>query len=165
MQKLVIALTVFLSILLESVVFRFFAISGVVPNITMILVICYALHHEDEKAAMIGLLAGLAKDVTVGRIIGISAITFMILGYITGHYNHKIFAEHVTTPVVITMVGTFFHESIYLLFVFFLGYQVDILYAAQQVWLVQLLYNLIMVIPVYAAVRKLLQRPVMKKRY
>lgn len=165
MQKAVIAFTVFLSILLESAVFRFLPISGVVPNITMILVICFALHKEADEAAFIGLLAGLIKDITVGRIIGISAITFMILAFLTGHYNHKIFAEHITTPVVITMAGTLFHESLYLLFVFFLGYQVDLLHAAQQVWIVQLLYNLLVVIPVYAAVRRLLKWPVMKKQY
>ena len=165
MQKFVIAVTVFISIVLESAFFPFLSMNGVVPNITMILVICYALYQEEDQAAVIGLLAGLVKDIAVGRIIGVSAITFMMLGYFTSHYKHKIFAEHATTPLIITIFGTFFHESCYLLFVFFLGYQVNLIYAVQQVWILQALYNFLMVMPVYFALRKVLNWHVMKKQY
>ncbi|MDW7671491.1 MAG: rod shape-determining protein MreD [Bacillota bacterium] len=164
MQKIVIALSFFISIVLESAFFPFISMNGVVPNLTMILVICYALHQEEDKAAVTGLLAGLVKDTAVGRIIGVSAITFMMLGYLTSHYKHKIFAEHATTPLIITLMGTLFHETFYLLFVFFLGYQINLIYT-QQVWILQALYNLLMVMPVYLALRKLLNWHVMKKQY
>jgi rod shape-determining protein MreD len=164
MQKIVIVLSIFISIVLESAFFPFISMNGVVPNLTMILVICYALYQEEDKAAVIGLLAGLVKDAAVGRIIGVSAITFMMLGYLTSHYKHKIFAEHATTPLIITLMGTLFHETFYLLFVFFLGYQINLIYA-QQVWILQAFYNFLMVMPVYLALRKLLNWHVMKKQY
>ncbi|MEN1762064.1 rod shape-determining protein MreD [Anoxynatronum sibiricum] len=165
MQKYVIALTVLLSIIAESALFPFLSIKGVVPNLTLILVISYALYEEEGNAGLIGLLAGLTKDIVVGRIIGVSAISFMLTGYFVAHYNRKIFAEHVTTPLILVMLATLFHESIYLLFVFLLGYQVDLLYAIHQVWMIQFLYQLIMTVPVYAFVRKLLQCHGMKKQY
>jgi rod shape-determining protein MreD len=162
MQKLIILLTVFISILLESALFRFFAVRGVVPNLTLILILCYALYYEEDKTAFIGLLAGLTKDITVGRIVGISAISFMLIGYLTAHYNQKIFAEHVTTPVILTVAATLFHETIYLFFIFFLGYQVHLMYTIPQVWAVQAVYNAVMTVPVYFAMRRLLHWHVMK---
>jgi len=165
MQKYVIALTVLISIVAESAFFRFLSIGGVVPNLTLILVISYALYEEENRAGLIGLLAGLSKDIVVGRIIGVSAISFMLAAYFVAHYNRKIFTEHMTTPLVLVMLATVFHESIYLLFVFLLGYQVDLIYAFQHTWMMQLIYQLLMTLPVYVSVRRLLQWHVMKKQY
>lgn len=165
MQKIILALTIVFSIVIESALFPFISIAGVVPNVTMILVISLALRQNDEKAAVIGFAAGLTKDIVVGRIIGISGITFMLIGYFIGRYNHKIFPDHLTTPIILTILGTLFHEAIYLLFVFFLGYQIDLFVAVSQVWIIQAIYNFLMVFPVYAAVRQLYHWRVMKKQY
>jgi len=165
MQKIILVLTIVFTIVIESAFFPFISIAGVVPNITMILVICLALRQNDEKAALIGLAAGLTKDIVVGRIIGLSGITFMLIGYFIGKYNHKIFPDHLTTPIILTILGTFFHEGAYLLFVFLLGYQIDLLLAVSQIWIIQVIYNFIMVFPVYIGVRQLYQWQVMKKQY
>lgn len=165
MQKIIIALTIVISIVLESAFFPFISLAGIVPNLTLILVICLALRQDNDKGALIGFAAGLTKDIVVGRIIGVSGITFMIIGYFIGKYNHKIFPDHLTTPLILTMFGTLFHESVYLLFVFFLGYQIDLFLAVSQVWVVQLIYNFLMVFPVYAAVNQLYRWHFMKKQY
>ncbi len=165
MQKFILVLAIIFSIVIESALFPFISIAGVVPNITMILVICLALRQNDEKAALIGLAAGLTKDIVVGRIIGISGITFMLIGYFIGKYNHKIFPDHLTTPIVLTIFGTLFHEASYLLFVFLLGYQVDLILAVSQIWIIQAIYNFLMVFPVYIGVQQLYQWQVMKKHY
>ena len=165
MQKIILGITIVLSIVLESAFFPFITIAGVVPNITLILLICLALRHDAEKGALIGLLAGLTKDIVVGRIIGVSGITFMLLGYFIGKYNHKIFPDHLTTPLILTLLGTLFHESVYLLFVFFLGYQVDLMLAVTQIWILQGIYNFLLVVPVYFLIQQLFQWHVMKKQY
>lgn len=165
MQKIILVLTIIFSIVMESAFFPFISIAGVVPNITMILVICLALRQNDEKAALIGLAAGLTKDIVVGRIIGLSGITFMLIGYFIEKYNHKIFPDHLTTPIILTIIGTLFHEASYLLFVFLLGYQVDLLLAVSQIWIIQVIYNFLMVFPVYIGVQQLYQLQVMKKQY
>lgn len=165
MQKIILALTIVVSIVLESALFPFISIAGVVPNITLLLVICLALRHHDDKSALIGLLAGVTKDIVVGRIIGVSGITFMLLGYFIGKYNHKIFPDHLTTPLILTLLGTLFHESVYLLFVFFLGYQVNLMLALTQIWIIQGIYNFLMVIPVYMAIQQLFKWPIMNKQH
>lgn len=165
MQKFIIALTIVISIVLESAFFPFISLAGVVPNLTMILVICLALRQDNDKGALIGLAAGLTKDIVIGRIIGVSGITFMLIGYFIGKYNHKIFPDHLTTPLIITMFGTLFHESIYLLFVFFMGYQTDLFLAFSQIWVVQAIYNFLLVFPVFTGVSQLYHWHVMKKQY
>ena len=165
MQKFIIALTIVISIVLESAFFPFISLAGVVPNLTMILVICLALRQDNDKGALIGFAAGLTKDIVVGRMIGVSGITFMLIGYFIGKYNHKIFPDHLTTPLILTLLGTLFHEGVYLLFVFFMGYQIDLLLAVSQVWIVQVIYNFLMVLPVYVGINKLYHWHVMKKQY
>ncbi len=109
MHTLIIVLTFFISIVLESSFFPYVAIAGIVPNISLILLICYALRNNVEKIVIIGLLAGLVKDVAVGRIIGVSGITFVLMGFFISKYTNKIFPDHLTTPIILTIVGTLFH--------------------------------------------------------
>lgn len=165
MQKFIIALTIVISIVLESAFFPFITLAGVVPNLTMILVICLALRQDNDKGALIGFAAGLTKDIVVGRMIGVSGITFMLIGYFIGKYNHKIFPDHLTTPLILTMIGTLFHESVYLMFVFFMGHEIDLFLAVSQIWVVQAIYNFLMVFPIYTGVSKLYRWRVMKKQY
>lgn len=165
MHKIASATLIMVSIVLESALLPFFSIAGVVPNITMILVISLALRHKNVEGALIGLLAGLTKDMVVGRIIGISGITYMLIAYFIGCYKDKIFPDHLTTPLVLTTLATVMHESIYLLFIFFLGFQVESILTVIQVWLVQGMYNFLLALPVHTAVRKVFQWHRMKKQW
>ena len=165
MRRTVLFAAVVLSIVFESTFFIFFSIRGVLPNISMLLILCLALFDEEGDVLWLGLAAGLMKDVVVGRMVGISALTFMLIGYTLFRLNRKFFEDHLTTPLLISIFATLFHESVYLLFVFLLGYPVNVIDALTGVWLIQLAYNFLLVTPVFFSVRKLLKWRVMNRQY
>lgn len=155
----------FCSILLESTLLPFFPIPGMAPNITMILVICYALYYEEKNGAVIGFTAGFFKDMVVGRVVGISALTFMIIGFLVGYYNRKVFVENATTPFVLTVASTILHESMTILAVFLMGYPIQIAMTLNRVYIYQTIYNALVAVPIYFIVNQLLYSHFLRKSY
>ena len=165
MNKLILTAVFYISIVLESTLFAFLPIFGLVPNTTMILIICYALYYEEKNGAIIGFTAGLIKDMIVGSVMGISALTFMIIGYFVGYYNRKVFAENPTTPFVLAIISTIFHESLYFLVVFLMGYPIHFGMAVSKIYVYQTIYNALLAIPLYFIFNRVIQSKFLRKIY
>ncbi|SDY86318.1 rod shape-determining protein MreD [Tindallia californiensis] len=165
MRKIFLSLFFFSSIVLESTFFSYIQILGVVPNITMILVICFALYYEEKNGAIIGFSAGIIKDIIIGRLVGISALTFMAIGFLVGYYNRKVFAENITTPFVLTVLCTLLHESIMLMVLFLGGHPMQFGMIINRVYLYQTLLNALVAIPIYVMISQVLNSHFLRKSY
>ncbi|RQD70624.1 MAG: rod shape-determining protein MreD [Tindallia sp. MSAO_Bac2] len=165
MRRIFLGSFFFLSIIIESTFFSYLPFPGFVPNTTLILTICFALYYEEKNGAIIGFTAGLIKDMIIGRVVGISALTFMIVGFLVGYYNRKVFAENITTPLVLTVASTLFHESVALLTVFLMGYPTHPGTSLSRIFLYQTAYNALISVPIYLVINQVLHSRFLKKSY
>lgn len=163
MRLIIISLIIILNLILQSTVFQWFEIYGVVPNTALILVISFSIYLGKNKGATLGFFVGLLQDIILGRIIGLNAFMFMIIGYVVGLMDQKIFKENLLIPFILTAVGTLFYETINLLLIFLLGYKIELFDIIKKMLFIEVLYNSILSPFIYFYVSKLLKSKIMKK--
>lgn len=140
---------VIIAIIIQSTILPMILFRGICPDLLMVIVVSYALLSGKEKGVGVGFFAGLLQDVAFGTIFGINTLSKMLIGYIFGLAERKVFKEKVLLPVVATAVATLVHSVVMFTLLFFLGYKVDILAAIMNNILPLIGYNVIIAIPVH----------------
>lgn len=164
-RPVIISLIIILNLILQSTLFQWIKIYGVVPNTALILVISFAIYSGRNKGAVIGFFVGILQDIIFGRTIGLNALVFMITGYLVGLMDQKIFKENLLIPFVLTALATVFYETVNLLLIFLLGYRIELLNVLKKMLIVEVTYNSILSLIIYFYVSKLFKSGLMKKRY
>ena len=81
---------ILLAFLLQTTVFHKLALANVVPNLLLILTVCYSYMRGRTSGEVIGLVCGLMLDMMYGSVIGLYAFIFMTIGFLCG-YCQKIY--------------------------------------------------------------------------
>lgn len=112
----VVAALIVLTITLQVSIFSHFSISGVVPDLALLVVIAAALVRGPDYAALVGFAAGLVLDLappadhTAGR----WALSLVVVGYLTGMVKGD--SESNTVGTVVTVAaGAFIGTSVFAL--------------------------------------------------
>lgn len=87
-----IIIELFICLLLQTSVFSYFVISGVMPDILIILVISVAYTKGRNQAIIVGFFSGFLLDIVSSGNIGISSIIYMIIAFLAG-YSNKLYAK------------------------------------------------------------------------
>ncbi len=106
--------------LLQTSVFTSFALAGVVPDLLIIPVIAVAFTRGPNKGMMTGFICGLLVDFTYSSFLGLFALMYLVIGFITGYAN-KIYDENdYTLPVILVSISELLYNLMYYIFFYFL---------------------------------------------
>lgn len=72
--------------------------TGYVPNLVLPLTIIIALFETPRRGLLAGLIGGLMQDLFSGRLIGLDALTFALLGYVVAHLESRIVRDNIFVP-------------------------------------------------------------------
>jgi rod shape-determining protein MreD len=75
------------------------AIRNVQPDLTLLLVVYFALRHGEERAMFTGVLGGLFQDVAANAVLCHHVLGHVIVGFAVGRIGARLVTEH---PVVKT---------------------------------------------------------------
>ncbi|MBO8158786.1 rod shape-determining protein MreD [Thermosyntropha sp.] len=138
-----------MAIFLQSTLFGFYNINGVVPDLVLIFVIFFALFNGAEKGAVYGYLCGLLEDLFLGRFVGFNALSKALTAYIAGRLQGNVFKEN----IMVGALGVFLATILNGLFLFLLSFIgpifLNIDFNMLKMLLLQSLYNLFLAVPVY----------------
>ena len=117
-RPVVIGLAVVFGLILQATVFaelNLFGL-GLIPDLTLIIIITYGLLKGPWYGAVLGLAAGLAADLLAGGVIvGVGALAKMATGFLAGLLEKAIFKDNLLVPFLTLLAGTVVCESIFLL--------------------------------------------------
>lgn len=164
MELVIISLIILFNLILQSTFFQWVKICGVFPNTALILVISFAIHSEKNKGAAIGFFIGIFQDIIFGRMVGLNALIFMMIGYWIGLMNQKIFKDNLLIPFILTALITIFYEVINLLPIFLLGYRVELLDITRKIS-IGVAYSSIVSLIIYHYISKLFKSGLIKRGY
>jgi len=164
-RPVIISLIIILNLILQSTVFQWIKIYGVLPNTALILVVSLSIYNGKNNGAIIGFCIGILQDIIFGRIIGSNALIFMLIGYLVGLMDQKIFKENLIIPFVLTALATVFYETINLLLIFSLGYRIELFNVLKKMLIAEVIYNSILSPFIYFYVSKFFKSNAMKKRH
>ena len=162
MRIFVLALIVLLNFILQTTLFRWIAIAGIIPNTALIIVVCYAILRDDTEGALVGFFSGLLQDLLFGRIIGTSAFLMMIIGYFSGKPFRDFFKETYIVPIILVAIAGLSYEFMYYVINFLLQGRTNFMRYLGQIILPTVAYNLIISVFIYRLIygidRRLNQR-------
>ena len=141
-----------LSFVLQSTTSEYIEILGVVPNLTIIIIVSFAVLRLEVEGAIVGFFAGLLQDLFFGNVIGLNAFLYMLIGYMCGKPFKDFYKENYLLPVFLVSGGTFFYNFSYYILNFFFRGRIVFLQYLRLIILPEIFYNIILTLPIYGII-------------
>lgn len=111
-----LAALVCLAVVAQTVVFRYVAVDGVVPNLVLLLVVAAAVARGPQYGAVLGFAGGLLVDVAppADHVAGRWALALVLVGWLAGRVRHDA-RSSLFTAVVLVGAASFVGTSVYAL--------------------------------------------------
>lgn len=147
--------------LLQTSLFPFFRISGVVPNCLLILVITVSYTKGQIPAMITGFFAGMLLDLCFSQTVGFCAVLYMIVAFLAG-YAHKIYYKRdYFVPGILMFAGEFLYSFLYYILFFLLRGRLELHTYFIYTILPRMLYTILaslLLYPAFHGIHRLLLR-------
>lgn len=110
-SKLVLALTILLSFLLQCTVLHIFSIGSITPNLLLILCVSMGLMRGKKSGLWVGFFSGLLIDLFYGSLFGFYALIYMYVGYFSGYACRIYYDDDVKVPMFLVAGMDFFYNA------------------------------------------------------
>lgn len=165
MKAIIIGIIIIINLILQSTLFQYFQVFGVLPNTALILVISFSVYSGKNKGALIGFIIGLLQDIVFGKMIGLNAMIYMLVGFTVGYVNRKLYKDNPIVPVLLTASSTVAYETIHMIFIYLMRYRIELLTVFKNMLIIEVIYNSILSVFIYALISRLYKTKRSKKRY
>ncbi|NLY90152.1 MAG: rod shape-determining protein MreD [Firmicutes bacterium] len=149
-------LLVLFPLALQTVVFPHLTLFGVVPNLILLITICYGLLKGIRPGLYLGILGGFCLDLASSGILGINIIALGALGYGAGYLERMVFKGYLLVPLCLVQIGTVLAELFSCCIMLAFGWRINFLAFLGTTLLPLCLYHLILTVPVYYGLKKVL---------
>lgn len=140
-----------LCFLLQTSLFSFLRISGVVPNCLLILVVAVAYTSGQIPAMVTGFFAGMLLDLCFSETVGFCAILYMIVAFLAG-FAHKLYFERdYFIPGALVLAGELLYSFMYYIIFFLLRGKLELHTYFIYTILPRMLYTILVSIALYPA--------------
>lgn len=144
-------LELILCFLLQTSLFSFIRISGVVPNCLLILVITVAYTRGQIPAMVTGFFAGILLDLCFSETVGFCAILYMIVAFLAG-FSHKVYYERdYFVPGALIFAGELVYSFMYYVLFFLLRGKLELHTYFIYTILPRMLYTILVSLAFYPA--------------
>ena len=150
----ILILTILIVYYLQANFFNWFTISGIMPNLFIILVLFIGIFSNKIMGIVYGLIIGAILDLLLSAKFGIYTIGLGAIAILAGVYEKNFSKDSRITIMVMVFTSTIIFEIIaYILSYALLGINIEILNFV-KILLVEGIYNLILTIIIYPLFQK-----------
>ncbi|MGI6149183.1 MAG: rod shape-determining protein MreD [Firmicutes bacterium] len=103
-----------LAMLLQTTVFSALPILGSYPDLVTVLVVNLGILNGRLEGAWLGFVAGLLRDLLVGRFVGLNAVVLALVGFTAGAATRPLYRDNYVVPCFFTVLGTWLGRSLVL---------------------------------------------------
>ena len=107
---IVFLIVFFIIYILQTNIFAYLPISGVMPNLFIILILYIGLFASSIYAIGFAIILGLFLDLLYGNTVGISAVMFCIVGYFSAYFDKNFSKENKFTILLMVIGATIIYE-------------------------------------------------------
>jgi rod shape-determining protein MreD len=150
------ALLMFVAAILQVTVFSQIDILGGYPDVVLLTLMAIALLRGSIYGAALGFFAGLIVDTANLGTLGVTSLLLTIAGYWIGRYGETTGRDRLHAPFVSVAVATVLVQLGALILHYMLGDDVSARTVLLDTLPSKVLLNLVLTLPVYALVRRLL---------
>jgi rod shape-determining protein MreD len=151
-----IAAIILVGVLLQLAFFSRVSVLGTSPDITPAIVLCMGLLGGSLVGASTGFSTGLVIDTLQYQTLGASSLALLLVGYIAGRYREAFDVSYRLTPPLLAGGLTVLAVLAFSMIQLMLGVEAELSGLVVKDTLLKALYNMVLVIPIYAAMRRIL---------
>ncbi len=148
-RVIVIALLIITSFVLQTTVFNFHDLTGVSPDLLMIITMSFGIMRGRREGMLTGFFCGMLYDIFYGTLMGPYMFLYMVIGYVNGFFHKNYLMEDVMFPVFIITVDEFVKEFIVYIFAFLLRNRLETGYYILHFILPKTFYTVLMTVIIY----------------
>lgn len=154
MRYLIFFFISLLALSLQTTVFARLSLFGAAPDLILILVVCFAFLEGTYGGMLAALIGGLLADIFSAHVLGVQLLSKLLLAYLIGLTEEKIFKENPMVSVVGIIFATFIdyfltcflYQSFGIIKINFLD--------MQRIFLGELIYNVVLIPVIYVLLYK-----------
>lgn len=147
-------ITIFLIYFLQANFFNWFNISGIMPNLFVILALFIGLFAGKTMGTIYGITVGLLLDFIIGTKIGINAVALGLIGLLAAVFDKSFSKDSRMTIMFMVLGSTIIYEVIsYILRYLFVGANIEV-FNFIKVLIVEIIFNLLLTIIIYPLIQK-----------
>ena len=147
--------SIILSFILQTTVFRYIDFGGIVPNLLIISTASFAFMRGDKSGAVIGLFCGILVDVFFGSYIGFYGLIYMYLGFLIGKFNKIFYPENILLPMALIISADFVYGFICYVLLFMFRNKFNLGYYMTHVIVPEVVYTAIVAVFLYPVLIKM----------
>lgn len=138
------AASILIFFLLQTTVFQWISLAGVVPNLLVIITVTTGIFSGSVSGIFCGMTCGLLIDCMYGNVIGLCALFYMLDGYFSG-IVHRFYSpqEEYGIPLLLIGVGDFIYNFLYYLAEFLLRNRQEFGLYLLKIMLPEMVYTLL----------------------
>jgi rod shape-determining protein MreD len=159
-----VAVLLFVAVVLQSSIVGTLELGGGVPDLVLVTLVAVALLRGSVWGAAAGFTAGLLLDTAHLARLGETSLLLTIAGYWIGRYGETTGRDRSHAPLLSVAVVTVLYAAFALVLRVVLGDPVDAGTVLGSALLTGILLNLLLAVPVYSLVRRILGRPEWSQR-
>jgi rod shape-determining protein MreD len=129
------------------------------PDLVLVTLVAIALLRGTIYGAVAGFAVGFVVDTATLQTLGLTSLLLTIAGYWIGRYGETTGRDRTHAPFVSVAVVTFLYSLGALILHYMLGDGVSAARVLLDAFPFELIFNLILTLPVYALCRRLFRRP------
>jgi rod shape-determining protein MreD len=150
---------VLVALALQSTLLTEVTFLGVIPQLVLVVVVCFAFTDGERVGVVTGFCGGLLQDLLLpGSIVGLTALVYTLIGFGVGAFRYYLPGASVWTPVWIVALTSAMAEAGYALLAILLGQKwVSLTFTAKVAGLV-VLYNTLLTPFVFPLIRRVADR-------
>ncbi|MCR4923585.1 MAG: rod shape-determining protein MreD [Lachnospiraceae bacterium] len=148
----IVGVLIIVAFLLQSTVFRWLAIAGIVPNILIIITSSFGFMRGRKEGMVIGFVCGLLVDIFFGDIIGFYALIYLFIGYINGIFRAIFYPEDIKLPMILISTSEIIYCLLCYIFLFLLRGRLNFLHYLLYVILPEIVYTVVITIIIYRGI-------------
>jgi rod shape-determining protein MreD len=104
-RRVTLAVLIMLLVILQVTVFPHLRLAGVVPDLGLVVAIAVGFREGPEAGAIAGFTAGLAYDLFLSTPLGLSALSYALVGYFVGVVEGGLMRVPAWLPTVLGFIG------------------------------------------------------------
>ena len=148
-RKIAMGIMIFLTVILQCVLFQVFEIASIKPNLLLILTVSYGLMRGRMSGLLTGFFSGLAVDILFPGQVGLHALIYMWLGYLSGYLYRIFYDDDIKTPLLLVTAADFVYGIYMYVVTFLIRGRLHFSYYLTRIIIPEVLYTIIITIFVY----------------
>ena len=149
LRKIIVALMILISFLLQSTVFKALAIGSISPNLLVVLTSSFGFMRGKKEGLWVGFFCGLLEDIFYGRLLGMHAVMYMYIGYVNGYFNRIFYGEDIKLPIFLISVSELAYGLGTYAVMFLMRSRFAFFYYLTRIILPELVYTVILTLVFY----------------